>query len=129
MLYSGLSPTKDDADEDQCCAGSYIVEGDIDGVFYCNKYFGCMSCKKKLAVNDTIGECSKCGLTVKKALKCVNARILVCDKNSTSHNLTLFHEVIFDLLEGIQGDNIKQRLLQVEETKFYVNNRGIVYSV
>ena len=121
---------EDDADEDQCCVGNYIVEGDIDDVFYCDEYFGCTPCNKKLAVNDAIGECSKCGLTVKikKALKCANACILVCDKNSTSHNLTLFNEVIFDLLEGIQGDNIKQRLMQVEETKFYVNKRHSLLS-
>ena len=121
---------EDDADEDQCCVGNYIVEGDIDDVFYCDEYFGCTPCNKKLAVNDAIGECSKCGLTVKikKALKCANACILVCDKNGTSHNLTLFNEVIFDLLEGIQGDNIKQRLMQVEETKFYVNKRHSLLS-
>jgi len=70
-----------------------------------------------------------CHLNYRYMYMYVNARILVCDKNGTSHNLTLFNEVIFDLLEGIQGDNIKQRLMQVEETKFYVNNRGIAYSV
>ena len=47
-----------------------VVEGEIDGVVYCDEYAGCMGCSAKIRSEDEIvAECMKHGM-VMKVSKC-----------------------------------------------------------
>ena len=89
------------------------------------------------SVDGIIGECGKCGMTIKmkKCIKCVTARVVVSGKDGKNHNLMLFSDVIWSMMslemregkDDVDGDDVKQKLMQVEAMKFYVDNRDIVY--
>lgn len=84
---------EDDTRDEEFACVNYVFEGDVDGVYYCDEYFSCMSFKLKVQSADGIvGECGKCGMTVKmnKGLKCVTAHVVVCGNDGKNHNLMLF---------------------------------------
>ena len=108
----------DDTADEEFCVVNYVVEGDIDGMYF----------------DGIIGECGKCGMTskMKKCIKCVTARVVVSGKDGKNHNLILFSDVIWSMMmregkDDVDGDDVKQKLMQVEAMKFYVDNRDIVY--
>jgi len=49
-------------------------------------------------------------------------------KDGKNHNLMLFSDVIWSMIDDVDGDDVKQKLMQVEAMKFYVDNRDIIYS-
>ena len=84
----------DDTADEEFGVVNYVVEGDIGGVYYCDVYSGRMSCESKVqSVDGIIGECGKCGVTIKmrKCIKGVMARVTV---SKDGKNLMLFSGVI-----------------------------------
>ena len=61
-----------------------VIEGEIDGVKFCDEYDGCIVCNGKIGGDDeVVGECSKCETMVKrtKCKKFVSARVLLAKNN------------------------------------------------
>ena len=108
-----------------------VIEGEIDGVKFCDEYDGCIACNGKIGGDDeVVGECSKCGTMVKRT-KCkifVSARVLVADGNDKVHSLMMFNDIIKSIVSD-GGGEWRRSLLAAGPLKFCVDKGGIVYSV
>ena len=108
------------------------VEGEIDGVVYCDEYAGCMGCSAKVRSEDEIvAECMKCGMMMKvsKCKKFVTARVSVGGWDGKVHTLTMFNSVISDIIEGVNGVDLKRKLLAAPAFRFNADKGDVVYSV
>ena len=91
-----------------------VVEGEIHGVVYCDEYAGCMGCSAKIRSEDEIvAECMKCGMVMKvsKRNKFVTARVSVGGRDRKVRTLTMFNSVISSIIEGVNGADLKRKLL------------------
>ena len=109
-----------------------VVEGEIDGVVYCDEYAGCMGCSAKIRSEDEIvAECMKCGMVMKvsKCKKFVTARVSVGGWDGKVHTLTMFNSVISSIVEGVNRANLKRKLLAAPAFRFNADKGDVVYSV
>lgn len=98
---------EEDAEEEHGIVNR-VVEGDIDGVLGCEGYESCMGCKSKVKSADgLIGKCSKCGMMqkMKKCRMMMTARVIVSGVDGKSYVLTMFDEVISEVIDGVSGDS------------------------
>ena len=96
--------------------GKGVVKGEIVGVVGCDSYSSCKSCKAKVVeVSEVVGECSKCGIKVEmsKCTKSVAARLVVEDEAGKEHRVTAFNEMVDDIIRGVDGSDVSEKLLSV----------------
>ena len=109
-----------------------VVEGEIDGVLYSDEYCGCIACNAKVkSDNDVLGECTKCGMLMKlkKCKTLETARVVVSDQGGREYTLTMFDSVIANIIEGVNGADIKRKLLRAPAHRFNIDKGDVVYSV
>ena len=108
-----------------------VVEGEIDGLTYCEDYEACIGCNAKVICQDEVAaECTKCGMYMKrrKCKKMLTARVLVTGTDGTVHTLTMFNDSITNITAE-EEMNVKRALLTSGSLKFIVDKGDIVYSV
>ena len=103
-----------------------VIEGEINGVKFCDEYDGCIACNGKIGGDDEVGECSKFGTMVKrtKCKKFVSARVLVADGNDKVHSLMMFNDVIKSIV-GDGGGEWRRSLLAPGPLKFVWIKEGL----
>ena len=104
------------------------MKGEIVGVVGCDSY---SSCKVKVVeVSEVVGECSKCGIKVKmsRCTKSVAARLVVEDEAGKEHRVTAFNEVVDNIIRGVDGSDVSEKLLSVPMMKFTIV-RDVIVSV
>ena len=108
-----------------------VVEGEIDGVVYCDEYAGCMGCSKIRSEDEIVAECMKCGMVMKvsKCKKFVTARVSVGGRDGKVHTPTMFNSVISSIVEGVNRANLKRKLLAAPAFRFNADKGDVVYSV
>lgn len=77
-----------------------IVEGEIIGILKTDVYLDYRICNSKVTEVGNIDECTKCGAKV-KIRKCKAkqiARVLILDANDKEHKVTMFEEMIQQVL-------------------------------
>ena len=122
---SDIGDTVDDNSDDELPVGRECIEGEITAVLNVNQYSSCINCKAKVNnINEVIGECTKCGATLKMS-KCPNTntvRFVVEDTNHVSTTLTAFSDTIKAIIESEAGCSVAERMLSTGPMKFYVKN-------
>ena len=120
-----------ECDEEVAGNARKVVVGEIDGVLFSEEFASCVACKAKVKnVNDVVGECTKCGMIMKTA-KCKMmpmVKVVVCEQDGKQHVVTIFEEVLVQIVDGVSGDSTTMKLLNAPTHKFLVDNRDIVYS-
>lgn len=109
-----------------------VIEGEIDGVVYCDEYAGCMGCSAKVRSEDEIvAECTKCGMVMKasKCKKFATARVAVGGRDGKVHTLTMFNSIISSIIKGVNEADLKRKLLAAPAFRFNVDKGDVVYSV
>ena len=120
---------EEDADDP---VGVKIVKGEIVHVEKCDTYDSCRTCRAKvIAINETIGKCSKCEAKVKmsKSYRSRTARFVVKDCNGHEYKVTAFDEVVEKIVDGLDGEEIEDKLLCAPEMTFTLNNKDVVCAV
>ena len=83
-----------------------IVKGEIVGVMNIEVYNSCRVCKAKvMAVNDMMGECSKCGMKIKmnRCDKSKVARFMIEDSQQRVYEVSAFQDVIEVIIQDSDG--------------------------
>ena len=97
----------------------------------CDSYSSCKSCKVKVVeVSEVVGECSKSGMKVKmsRCTKSVAACLVVEDEAGKEHRVTAFNEVVDDIIRGVDGSDVTEKLLSLPMMKFTIV-RDVIVSV
>lgn len=117
----------------ECIVPCKEVRGEIEGVEYYEEYTGCYSCKAKVrSSDDFVGECSKCGMVMKlrRGVKKMAARVIVCcEESGDVSSVSLFDDVIQKIIEGVEGSDVKRRLVAAPPLCLNVDKRNVVIGV
>lgn len=112
--------------------GQSVVEGEIVAVLGVDSYSSCISCKGKVNnLNDVIGECSKCSCKMKMS-RCeqnLSVRFMVEGDGKQTWRLTAFKHEVEAIVAGETGASIAEKMLLVDNIKFYVSSGNIVKNV
>ena len=106
-----------------------IVKGEIVGVMM---YNSCRVCKAKvMAMNDMMGECSKCGMKVKmnRCGRSKVARFMIEDSQEKVYEVAAFQDVIEVITEGTDGADNIYKMLGAPTMTFTITDKDIVASV
>ena len=57
------------------------------------------------------------------------SKVTVSDRNGEAHIFTMFDSVIANVIEGVNGVDIKMKLLCAPAFRFDINKGDVVYSV
>ena len=68
-------------------------------------------------------------MKVSKCKKFVTVRESVGGQDRKVHTLTMFNSVIFSIIEGVNGANLKRKLLAAPAFRFSADKGDVVYSV
>ncbi len=112
--------------------GVKMVKGEIVGVVGCDSYSSCRSCKAKVVeVTKVMGACTKCGMKVKmgSCARSVAARLVIEDQEGKEYKTTAFNEVVDDIVRGVEGDDVEEKLLCALVMKFTITSRDTISSV
>ena len=110
-----------------------VIVGQIDGVLNADQYEACMKCNSKVTIqDDLIAECTKCDTLMRRS-RCTTsatAKVLVTDsKDDKKHTLTMFGDIIHQIIDTNSTANIRRALLATPPFKFNVDPNNVVYSV
>lgn len=118
-----------------CDAGSShgrVVLGELVGIVSCEEYASCLSCNAKVGkYSDVIGECTKCGMRQKlsKCGKSIAVQFIVEDEKKRKLRVCAFNDVITEMVSGISGECLSDKLLSTPKMKFIINTKDVVSSV
>ena len=107
------------------------VEGEIDTITYIDQYESCVQCNSKVkSLDSVIAESTKCGTMMKrnKCQQCRTAKVCVTATNGQRHSLTIFNDVINDII-GKEPCDPARDLLMAPAMKFNVDTNKVVYSI
>ncbi len=118
--------------EDDIHTGQTIDCGEINTIISCTQFHQCRLCKSKIDLQDsgTIGKCTKCQ-AVSRINKCPLAsvaKVIVTDKRNNDHTITLFEPVLSQLIDGVAGNDLPQKLLMTPAFNFSVSSKGVVFA-
>ncbi len=82
-------------------------------------------------MNDAIGKCSKCGMTVKLARckKNVAARVIIQDHKGANRTVSMFGDTIKLLTHDVQGDDLEMQILSADALDFQINAANVVFNI
>jgi len=107
-----------------------VVEGEIIGVLKMEEYLGCRICNSKVIECGGIGKCSKCAAKVKIS-KCESkqiARVPVVDTNDKEYKMTMFDEIIHQVLgfsDAMLSGDIDDQLLATPCLSFTIKDEVV----
>ena len=114
----------------ECCVLCKEVRWEIEGVEYYEEYIGCYNCKAKVCSSDDfVGECSKCVMVMKlrRGVKKMAARVIICcEESGVVSSVSL---VIQKIIEGVEGSDVKRRLVAAPLLCLNVDKRNVVIGV
>ena len=109
-----------------------VILGEIDAVINTDTYEACMNCNSKVHIqDDLLAECTKCGTLMKRS-RCASsatAKISVTTTDNKRHTLTVFTDIINQIIGNNPVTDIKRALLSTPALKFNVDTNNVVYSV
>ena len=120
---------EEDADDS---VGVKIVKGEIVHVEKCDMYDSCRTCRAKvIALSESIGKCSKCEAKAKmsKSNRSRTARFVIKDGNGHEYKVTSFDEVVEKIADGLNGEEIEDKLLCAPEMTFTMNHKDVICAV
>ena len=84
-----------------------------------------------MEVSGLIGECSKCGLKVKKSRCAKNtvAKLLIEDDDEVEMKVTAFHNIVEDLIRGQEGTDVAEEMLSTSRLKFTITRAGVISAI
>ena len=114
----------------ECCVPCKEVRGEIEGVEYYEEYIGCYNCRAKVCSSDNfVRECSKCVVVMKlrRGVKKMAARVIICcEESGVVSSVSL---VIQKVIEGVEGSDVKRRLVAAPLLCLSVDKRNVVIGV
>ena len=119
-------------DLEDCRVVRKVVDGEIGGVLYSEEYAGCLGCSAKIQSDDgVLAECMKCGMLMKlsKCGKFLTARVSVDGLDGKKYMLTMFNDIIRKIVDGVDGADVKRKLLAAPSLRFSIDRGDVVYSV
>ena len=109
-----------------------FYSGLIEAVEYYEEYVGCFGCNTKVNSNDdVVGECSRCGMVMqtRRGVKRMATRVIIFSEDSEACTVKLFNDVILEVVQGVEGGDMKRRLLAAPCATFKIDKCNIALGV
>lgn len=109
-----------------------VVVGEIVEVLKVERYNSCWNCSSKVTKKTNVtGECNKCKSRMKLS-RCsvmLTAHIVMENDAACTVQLTVFSNVIMEIIEEIEGEDVEEKLLNSPKMKCFFNTSNIVTRV
>lgn len=97
-----------------------VIEGKVDVVLAVNEHTFCVSCKGEVQpYSETFGKCTECQAKMKLSACSTNVevRFIMKTKDGTMKTLVAYNEQVFSIIDGLDGDDIADKMLMAPMLK------------